>query len=275
MPFDYRSELPIRRTLTVPPLPTRPTPSTARRALAVGLCCLLATLLAVVPAHAADPTLDIVSQIAQQDYAPALRIFLFLTALSFIPLLLIAMTAFTRIVIVLSLLRHALGLPQTPPNSVLITLGVFLTLFSMAPVLDRIHDHAVEPFMQNQIDTEAAVRQGIEPLKEFMIRQTREKDLLAVLQMGDVPTPKAIDDIQLRHLVPAFMLSELRTAFQIGFVIFLPFLLIDVVVATILMALGMIMVPPVTISLPLKILVFLLVDGWLLIGEALLGSFRV
>jgi len=241
----------------------------------LGVLPAIALLAVSGEALAADPTLGIVEQIAQQDLAPALRIFLFLTALSFIPLLLIAMTAFTRIVIVLSLVRHALGLPQTPPNSILITLAIFLTIFSMTPVLDRIYNDAVDPFVQNRIDATTAVTQGIEPLKEFMIRQTREKDLIAVLKMADAPTPQTIDDIQLRHLVPAFMLSELRTAFQIGFVIFLPFLLIDVVVAAILMALGMIMVPPVTISLPLKILVFLLVDGWLLIGEALLGSFRI
>jgi flagellar biosynthetic protein FliP len=226
-------------------------------------------------ALAADPIQDLVSQLTVQDYAPALKIFLFLTALSFVPLMLIAMTAFTRIVIVLSLLRHALGMPQTPPNSILVTLGVFLTLFAMSPVLERVYDDAVSPYMDKQIDTRAALDKGILPLKEFMVRQTREKDLLAVIKMAKSPPPQTLDDIQLRHLLPAFMLSELRTAFQIGFVVFLPFLLIDVVVAAILMALGMIMVPPVTISLPLKILVFLLVDGWLLIGEALLGSFRI
>lgn len=232
-------------------------------------------LLVSGSALAADPVQDMVSQLADQDYAPALKIFLFLTVLSFVPLMLIATTAFTRIVIVLSLLRHALGMPQTPPNSILVTLGVFLTLFAMSPVLERVYDNAVAPYIEQQIDTRTALDRGILPLKEFMVRQTREKDLLAVIKMAKSPPPQTLDEIQLRHLLPAFMLSELRTAFQIGFVVFLPFLLIDVVVAAILMALGMIMVPPVTISLPLKILVFLLVDGWLLIGEALLGSFRI
>lgn len=246
----------------------------ARVLRALALAALLLTCY-VSSASAADPIQDALTQAATEDYAPALRIFLFLTALSFIPFLLIAMTAFTRIVIVLSLVRHALGLPQTPPNSVLITLGMFLTLFAMNPVVQSIYDNAVTPYLEKTVDAKTAVERGIEPLKEFMVRQTREKDLLSVLALAKTEPPKSLQDIQLRHLVPAFMLSELRTAFQIGFVIFLPFLLIDLVVAAILMALGMIMVPPVSISLPLKILVFLLVDGWLLVGEALLGSFRV
>lgn len=238
-------------------------------------CLLVLALGASLPAHAADPLNELITSAATQDMAPVLRVFLFLTALSFVPMALIAMTAFTRIVIVLSLLRHALGMPQTPPNSVLITLGIFLTLFTMSPVLEQTYDQAITPYLEQQIDTRTALEKGSQPIKEFMVRQTREKDLAAVLRMAKAPAPQSFDEIQLRHLVPAFMLSELRTAFQIGFVIFLPFLLIDVVVAAILMSLGMIMVPPVTISLPLKILVFLLVDGWMLVGEALLGSFRV
>lgn len=240
----------------------------------------LSTLLAVSlasagsTAFAADPLQDAVTGLAGQDFAPALRVFLFLSALSFLPLLLIAMTSFTRIVIVLSLLRHALGMPQTPPNSILITLGVFLTLFSMSPVLERVHGEALQPYLERQVDSASALERAVVPMRDFMVRQTRERDLLAVLRMAEAPAPQRIEDIQMRHLIPAFMLSELRTAFQIGFVIFLPFLLVDMVVAAVLMSLGMIMVPPVTISLPLKILVFLLVDGWLLIGEALLGSFR-
>lgn len=219
----------------------------------------------------ADPWRDMAGQ---ADIAPALRQVVMLTALSLIPALLIAMTSFTRIVIVLSMIRGALGLQQTPPNVVIITLSLFLTLFSMSPVLQAAKERAVDPWIAKSMDTGTAVAAGFQPFKEFMIRQTREGDLRAVVDMAHAPQPKNLDEVQPLHLIPAFMLSELRTAFQIGFVIFLPFLLIDLVVAAILMALGMIMVPPATVSLPLKILLFLLINGWVLVAQALLGSYR-
>jgi flagellar biosynthetic protein FliP len=223
-------------------------------------------------AVAADPA-DIVGGVLKQDYSPTLRNFVALSMLSLIPVMLIGMTAFTRIVIVLSLLRHALGLPQTPPNSVIVTLSICLTYFTMAPVLDEINRVALTPYMAEQIDTREALARGEGPLREFMIRQTRETDLRAVLEMARAPLPKRTEDIAMRHLAPAFLLSELKTAFQIGFVIFLPFLMIDLVVGAVLMSLGMIMVPPATVSLPLKILLFILIDGWVLVSRALLSSY--
>jgi flagellar biosynthesis protein FliP len=197
-----------------------------------------------------------------------------LSLLSFIPLMVIALTSFTRIVVVLSLVRSALGLQQTPPNSVLLTLAMFLTLFSMSPVFQSAKQAGLDPYLHNEIPMQTAVSRAFEPFKLFMIRQTREDDLLAVVRMAKVPTPKSVEDIGALQLIPAFMLSELRTAFQIGFVIFLPFLLIDLVVAAILMALGMIMLPPTTISLPIKILLFLLINGWTLLAQALLSGYH-
>lgn len=209
-----------------------------------------------------------------EELAPALRQVLLLTALSFIPVALIAMTSFTRIVIVLSMLRSALGLQQTPPNVVLITLSMFLTLFAMLPVFQSAQTAGVDPLLAGTKSAEVAAVDAFAPFKRFMIGQTREADLRAVVEMSGAQQPHTMDQVQALHLVPAFMLSELRTAFQIGFVIFLPFLLIDLVVAAILMALGMIMVPPATVSLPLKLLLFLLINGWVLVAQALLGSIR-
>ncbi|TXH72385.1 MAG: flagellar type III secretion system pore protein FliP, partial [Lysobacteraceae bacterium] len=186
---------------------------------------------------------------------------------------LVGMTSFTRIVIGLSLLRHALGLPETPPNSVIVTLAICLTYFSMAPVLDQVNRDALGPYLQERISAQQALDLGVGPLREFMVRQTRESDLRAVLDMARAEPPRTIDDIGMRYLMPAFLLSELKTAFQIGFVIFLPFLLVDLVIGAVLMALGMIMVPPSTISLPLKILLFVLIDGWVLVSKALLSSY--
>lgn len=246
-----------------------------RRLSARALSMLVLCALCVAgSAYAAGPA-DVVGDVLKQDYSPALRNFVVLSMLSVIPVLLIGMTSFTRIVIVLSLLRHALGLPQTPPNSVIVTLAICLTYFSMAPVADRVNDVALKPYLANQITSRQALDKGAEPLRTFMVSQTRESDLRAVLEMAHQPPPTKIEDIQLRHLMPAFLLSELKTAFQIGFVIFLPFLLIDLVVGAVLMALGMIMVPPATISLPLKILLFVLIDGWVLISKALLSSYWV
>lgn len=244
------------------------------KATGVGLQILvgLAGLLLCTATWAAAPA-DLVGEALKQDVSPALKTFITLTLLSLIPVLLIGMTSFTRIVIVLSLLRHALGLPQTPPNSVLITLAICLTYFSMAPVIDRVNAEAVQPYLADQMTSAKAVEEGAGPLREFMVRQTRESDLAVVLEMSRAPKPKSVEDIRFSQLIPAFLLSELKTAFQIGFVIFLPFLLIDIVVAAVLMSLGMIMIPPTMISLPLKILLFVLIDGWALVSRALLNSY--
>lgn len=222
----------------------------------------------------ADPIQDVLARASGEDYSTILRTFLLLSLLSFIPLLVIAATSFTRIIVVLSLTRNALGLQQTPPNSVLLTLAMFLTLFAMNPVFQAAKNVALDPYLRHEIQAGTAVERGFEPFKMFMIRQTREQDLLAVIRMAKLAPPKSVNDIGALQLVPAFMLSELQTAFQISFVIFLPFLLIDLVVAAILMALGMIMLPPTSISLPLKILLFLLVNGWGLLAQALLSGYH-
>lgn len=208
------------------------------------------------------------------EIATAIKVLLALTVLSLAPAIMIAMTSFTRIIIVLSMLRHAIGMPETPPTTVLISLALFLTLFSMMPVFDQINSKAFRPYMDGKIGIDKAFDQGILPLREFMIRQTREQDLLVMLDAAKAVPPESTADIKTVHLIPAFMLSELKTAFQIGFVIFLPFLLIDIVVSSVLMSMGMLMVPPMMISLPLKILMFVLIDGWSLVVRALLGSFH-
>ncbi len=206
------------------------------------------------------------------EMASALRIFLGLTALSFIPAMLICMTCFVRIVVVLSMLRHAIGLMESPPNVVIITLALFLTLFSMQPVLQRLNDDAVQPYLAGKTKMVVAAERGVEPLKEFMVRQTREQDLGLMIELANAERPTSLADVSMLHLIPAFMLSELRTAFQIGFIIFLPFLLIDLIVASVLMALGMMMVPPTTVSVPLKLLLFVLIDGWNIVTRSLLGT---
>lgn len=208
------------------------------------------------------------------DTASAVRIVLALTLLAVLPSLLVCVTAFLRIVIVLSMLRHAIGMPETPPNTVVIGLALFLTLFTMNPVLQQVNTEALQPFMAGKLGIQQGLDTAAKPLREFMVRQTREQDLALMVEISKSKRPNSIDDIGNLQLIPAFMLSELRAAFQIGFVIFLPFLLIDLIVSSILMSLGMMMMPPVTIALPIKILMFVLVDGWALIVKALVGSFH-
>lgn len=209
----------------------------------------------------------------EDNIAPALQVFALLSILSLAPSILIMLSSFTRIIVVLSMLRNALGLQQTPPNSVLISLALFLTFFTMMPIAKTIYDKAYEPYEQHQIDTKTALDKAIEPLKQFMLKQTREKDLQVILELAKEPMPQKADEVKLYQLIPAFLLSELQTAFQIGFMIFLPFLLIDLVVSGILMTLGMMMLPPMSISLPIKLLLFVLIDGWDLTVQALVGSF--
>jgi flagellar biosynthesis protein FliP len=204
----------------------------------------------------------------------AIRIVVGLTLLAILPGLLICGTSFLRIVIVLSMIRHALGMPDTPPNAALIGLALFLTLFTMSPVLQTINRDAVQPFMAGEQSMEMAYEKGAAPLRDFMIRQTREQDLALMVELSKSPAPQTTAEIGMVQLAPAYILSELRAAFQIGFVIFLPFLLIDLIVASILMSLGMMMMPPSTISLPVKILMFVLIDGWGLLLKALVGSFH-
>ncbi len=210
---------------------------------------------------------------ASSEMSSALRIFLGLTVLSLAPAILMSMTAFVRIVIVLSMLRHALGMQETPPNTVIISLSLFLTFFTMSPTITEVNTQALQPYMAGKLEAGLALDKAVTPMRDFMVRQTREQDLALMVELAKAEQPKTIDDIGMLQLIPAFMLSELRSAFQIGFVIFLPFLLVDLIVSSALMALGMMMVPPGSISLPLKILMFVLIDGWNLVVRALLGTF--
>lgn len=208
-----------------------------------------------------------------QNYSLGIQTLLFLTALNFIPAVLLMMTGFTRIVIVLSLLRQALGTQGAPPNQVIIGLSLFLTMFVMGPVLDKIYAEAYLPFTENKITMVAALEKGAEPLKKFMMKQTRQTDLALYVKISNTPQLQGPEDIPLRILVPAFITSELKTAFQISFAIFMPFLIIDMVVASVLMSMGMISVSPNLISLPFKLMLFVLVDGWNLLIGSLAQSF--
>ncbi|WP_305798053.1 flagellar type III secretion system pore protein FliP [Kosakonia sp. MUSA4] len=196
-----------------------------------------------------------------------------MTSLTFLPAALLMMTGFTRIVIVLGLLRNALGTASTPPNQVLLGLALFLTFFVMSPVANRIYDEAWLPLSQDKISMEVALQKGSQPLRAFMLKQTREKDLALFSRIAKAAEFNTPEDVPMSILVPAFVTSELKTGFQIGFTMFIPFLIIDLVVASILMALGMMMVPPATISLPFKLMLFVLVDGWQLIIGSLADSF--
>jgi len=196
-----------------------------------------------------------------------------MTALSFIPAFVILMTSFTRIIIVFSILRQALGLQQTPSNQVLTGMALFLTLFIMAPVFDRVNQDAVQPYLKEQMTAQQAIDKAQGPLKDFMLAQTRQSDLDLFMRLSKRTDIAGPDQVPLTILVPAFVTSELKTAFQIGFMIFIPFLIIDMVVASVLMAMGMMMLSPLIISLPFKIMLFVLVDGWALIMGTLAGSF--
>jgi len=208
-----------------------------------------------------------------QSYSLPVETLLLLTALTFLPAVLLLMTAFTRIVIVLSLLRHALGTQASPPNQVIIGLSLFLTLFVMGPVADRIYSDAYVPYSEQKIAFSQALDRAQSPLKGFMLKQTREPDLALFVKLARIDAPKAREDVPLRVLVPAFVTSELKTAFQIGFMVFLPFLIIDIVVSSVLMSMGMMMLSPMLISLPFKLMLFVLVDGWTLLVGSLVSSF--
>lgn len=209
-----------------------------------------------------------------QGVVNTLRLLLLLTALALAPAFLVMMTSFTRIVVVLAFVRSALATQQTPPNQVLIGLALFLTFFTMYPVWEEIQTQAVQPYLGGQVSQEQALESAARPLRDFMLRQTREKDLALFVRLGKMEPPRTREEIPLRVLIPAFAISELKTAFQMGFLLYVPFLIIDLVVASTLMSMGMFMVPPIMISLPFKILLFVLVDGWYLVVKSLLESIR-
>lgn len=237
----------------------------------IALLCLLLPVssYAQIPGLTSQPMAG-----GGQEWSINLQLLLLLSSMAFLPAILLMMTSFTRIVIVLSLLRTAMGTQSAPPNQVLIGMALFLTLFVMSPVFDQIYELAWAPMSRDEIDFEAFLQQASNPLREFMLLQTREPDLALFAQLSGAGPFQGPEDVPIKVLMPAFITSELKTAFQIGFTIFIPFLIIDLVVASVLMALGMMMVPPATISLPFKLMLFVLVDGWHLLIGSLAQSFH-
>jgi len=209
-----------------------------------------------------------------EDVSVTLQILLLMTILSLAPAILILTTAFTRIIVVFFFVKQALGTPQMPPAQVMVGLAMFLTFFIMAPVWNKVNTNAVQPYLDKKLSLTEAYDRGVEPLREFMFKQTREEDLALFVKMANLQKPNSRNDVPTYVVVPAFAISELRTGFQIGFIIFIPFLIIDVVVSSILMSMGMMMLPPAMISMPFKILLFILVDGWHLVVSSLMASYQ-
>ena len=243
--------------------------------LLIALTCGLSFGLVQDAIGGTNPSVTIdLGQTGPKQTAVVFQILALLTVLSLAPAFFIMVTSFTRIVIVLSFLRQALGTQQVPPNQVLISLALFLTVFVMAPVGQTVYSQAIEPLLAEKISYEEAWTKGIQPIRGFMLRQIRDKDLELFIDLGKIPKPSTVDQVPLHVVIPAFILSELRVSFQIGFLIYIPFLIIDMVVASILMAMGMMMLPPVMISLPFKLILFVLADGWYLIVGSLVKSFQ-
>lgn len=231
------------------------------------------------PLHAAENkipsiTMKLGDSDDPNDMVPAIKIIGMLTILSVAPAILLMCTSFTRIVIVLGFVRQALGTQSMPPNQILLGLALFLTAFTMTPVWDRVSERAVTPYMNKAITQDQALDEVIKPVRKFMLAETRESDLGLFFNIAKIPKPKNSDDVSMRVLIPAFMISELKTAFQIGFLVYIPFLIIDMVVSSILMAMGMMMLPPTVVSLPFKLVLFVLVDGWSMIIESLVRTFH-
>ena len=232
------------------------------------------------PAHAAEtklPTIGIDLKETDEpgDLVPAMKIMALLTVLSMAPAILLMMTSFTRILVILSFVRQALGTSSMPPNQVIVGLALFLTAFTMSPVIDTIRDKAYTPYVEKKIKQDEALEQLIKPVRKFMLAQTHESDLAMFFGITKQPKPRNASDVSMTTLMPAFMVSELKTAFQIGFLIYIPFLVIDMVVSSILMAMGMMMLPPTVVSLPFTLVLFVLVDGWTLIVENIVKSFNL
>jgi flagellar biosynthetic protein FliP len=238
---------------------------------------LLVALLLLAPGIACAQALPALSSAPAPgggtQWSLSIQTLLLLTGLTFLPSMLLMMTSFTRIIIVFSLLRHALGTQTSPPNQVLVGLALFLTFFIMAPVGEKIYADAYLPLTENRINFMQALDRGAIPLRGFMLKQTRDADLALFTKISQAPTPASVDDVPMRVLIPAFVTSELKTAFQIGFIVFIPFLIIDMVVASVLMSMGMMMMSPVIVALPFKIMLFVMVDGWQLIVGSLVASF--
>lgn len=238
------------------------------------LCGLIGLVFLINPAMAQEISIDLGNEESNGTFSGRIiQLVALLTVLSLAPSILIMMTSFLRIVVVLSFLRTAIGIQQTPPNTVMISLALFLTFFIMTPTLEAAYTQGIQPLVAEEIDEMTAFERTVEPFKEFMAQHVREKDLLLFLELSNTEEPETVTETPIQVLIPAFMISELRRAFEIGFMLFLPFLIIDMVTASVLMSMGMMMLPPVTISLPFKIMFFVLVDGWYLISGSLLKSF--
>jgi flagellar biosynthesis protein FliP len=243
--------------------------------LVSGLCAMSFLLTSLSDASASGPSLTLdFGPDGPKQTAVVIQILILLTVLSLAPALFIMVTSFTRIVIVLSFLRQALGTQAVPPNQVLLSLALFLTMFIMAPVGQAVYKSALQPLMAEQISYEEAWTKGSEPIRGFMLRQVRDKDLELFITLSQIPKPERVEDVPTHAIVPAFILSELRIAFQIGFLIYIPFLIVDMVVASILMSMGMMLLPPVVISLPFKLILFVLADGWYLVVGSMVRSFQ-
>lgn len=208
-----------------------------------------------------------------QEVALGLQLLFLLTVLSLVPAILILTTSFTRVTVVLSFVRSGLSTQQVPPNQIILGLALFLTFFIMAPYWGQVNEQALQPYLNGELPAQEALKIGVEPIRSFMFKETREKDLALFIRLADLPRPEDREDVPTHVLIPAFIISELKTAFEIGFIIYIPFLIIDMVVASTLMSMGMLMLPPVMISLPFKLLLFVIVDGWHLVVRALLESF--
>ena len=247
----------------------RPAPC---RHKALAIAALAALPFTVEPALAQSLSFDLGTE-GGSTTSRIIQLVALITVLSLAPSILVMMTSFTRIVVVLSFLRSALGIQQTPPNSVLISLALFLTLFIMMPTLELVYDEAIEPLIAEDIDELEALDKATSPVRDFMLGHVREQDLALFLDLSDSGPLAAPEDTPMRALIPAFMISELRRAFEIGFLLFLPFLIIDMVVASVLMSMGMMMLPPILIALPFKLIFFVLVDGWYLVAGSLVQSF--
>ncbi len=248
-----------------------------RRLLMLGFCLLIVTGVAAGQEKAMPfPKLsvEVGKATGPDDVSVTLQILFLMTILSLAPAILILTTAFTRIIVVLHFLKQAMGTPQMPPAQVLVGLALFLTFFVMAPTWSKVNDQALQPYLQKKMTLQEAYDKGVEPIREFMFRQTREEDLGLFLKFAAMEKPKNRSEVPTHVLVPAYAISELRVGFQIGFVLFIPFIIIDMVVASILMSMGMMMLPPVMVSMPFKILLFILVDGWHLVVDSLMQSFR-
>ncbi len=237
------------------------------------LCLVFAASNSAAQMTLPNVTLGLKSTSNPQEVVSTIKILMLLTVLTLAPAILIMMTAFTRIIIVFSFLRQAMGTPQMPPNQLIMGLALFLTFFIMAPAFNRINSEALQPFLTNKIGQDEAVDKALAPLRTFMFNQTRDSDLSLFVGLAKVDRPKTRADVPTTVLIPAFILSELKTAFQIGFIIYLPFLVIDMVAASVLMAMGMMMLPPVVVSLPFKIMLFVFIDGWSLLIGSLVKSF--